>query len=318
MAKYHEFGLVNTNQMMANALAGHYAVGAFNFYNMETFSAILRAARDTHSPIIMAVSESALKYMGDEMLMSMVRAAGIKPHEEIALHLDHGHSFESCAHAIDLGFSSVMIDASALPFDENIAISARVAEYAHRHSASAEAELGTLTGFEDENTNSNTEIFTRPADAAEFVARTNIDSLAVAIGTSHGAYKRKHDNETLRFDILAEIANILPDLPLVLHGASCIPDVLVDTINANGGNMSGARGIPIEQLKRAAKMNVCKINVDSDNRMAFTAAIREIFGAHPDIFNPREYLDAAKSAVYDNTVGEIINIMNSANRVVSG
>lgn len=318
MAKYTDFGLANTHDMFADAYANGYAIGAFNFYNMETFSAILMAARDTHSPIIMAVSESALRYMGDEMLMSMVRGANIKPHEQIALHLDHGHSFESCAHAIDLGFSSVMIDASTMPFQENINLARRVVEYAHARNAAVEAELGTLAGFEDENTNSDAEIFTRPSDAVEFVSRTGTDSLAVAIGTSHGAYKRKNDNESLRFDILAELEVKLPGFPIVLHGASCIPRVLVDIINQNGGNMPGARGIPIDQLKRAAKMNVCKINVDSDNRMAFTAAIREMFSTHPDVFNPREYLDAAKTAVYDNTVGEIVNIMNSANRVVSG
>ncbi len=315
---YERFGLVNTREMFAAANAGGYAIGAFNFYNMETFAAILAAARATHSPIILAVSESALDYMGDKMLMAMISGANINPDEQIALHLDHGHSFESCARAIDLGFPSVMIDASNLSFDENVAITARVVEYAHPRGVSVEAELGTLAGFEDDNTKSDTEIFTRPDMATEFISRTGIDSLAVAIGTSHGAYKRKNDNESLRFDILEKINKLMPNFPIVLHGASCIPDVLVDTINANGGNMSGARGIPIEQLKRAAKMNVCKINVDSDNRMAFTAAIREIFGTHPDIFNPREYLDAAKSAVYDNTVGEIINIMNSANRVVSG
>lgn len=314
---YREFGIVNTKNMFADALAGGYAIGAFNFYNMETLTAILAAARDAHSPVILAVSESALKYMGDEMLMSMIRGANIKPQEQITLHLDHGHSYEACAHAIDLGFSSVMIDASGLPFQENIALSARVAEYAHKFNVSTEAELGALRGFEDENTNSDTEIFTRPADVMEFVSRTNIDSLAIAIGTSHGAYKRKSDNESLRFDILAEITTQMPNLPLVLHGASCIPDVLVKIINENGGDIQGARGISIEQLRRAAKMNVCKINVDSDNRMAFTAGIRETLNTNPSVFNPREYMDAAKSAVYNNTIGEIVNIMGSGNKIAS-
>ncbi len=315
--KYEQFGLVNTRKMFADANAGGYAVGAFNFYNMETLSAILAAARNTLSPIILAVSESALDYMGENMLMSMIRGACIKPNEQIALHLDHGHSFESCARAIDLGFSSVMIDASNLSFDKNVAITTRVAEYAHPRGVSVEAELGTLAGFEDDNTNSDTEIFTRPDMATEFVSRTGIDSLAVAIGTSHGAYKRKSGDESLRFDILDEISKLMPNFPIVLHGASCIPDVLINIINQNGGNISGARGIQIEQLQRAAKMNVCKINVDSDNRLAFTAAVREMLNQNPEMFNPREYLDAAKSAVYENTVGEIINIMNSANRLIS-
>lgn len=311
---YETFGLVNTRKMFADANAGGYAVGAFNFYNMETLSAILAAARTTHSPIILAASESALDYMGDKMLMAMIRGTKIEPGEQVALHLDHGHSYESCVRAIDLGFSSVMIDASNLPFDENINITRRVVEYAHQRNVSVEAELGTLAGFEDENTNSESEIFTHPDMATEFVSRTNIDSLAVAIGTSHGAYKRKSDSETLRFDILDEINKLMPNFPIVLHGASCIPHVLVDIINENGGEMGNARGIPIEQLRRAAKMNVCKINVDSDNRMAFTAAIRATLNQNKKIFNPREYLDAAKSAVYENTAGEIINIMGSANK----
>ena len=314
---YKDFGLVNTNQMLSDALAHGYAVGAFNIYNMETFNAVLTAARETDSPVILAVSESALEYMGDNMLMSVVRGAGIKPNEQIALHLDHGHSYKSCARAIDLGFSSVMIDASNLPFDKNIEITRHVVEYAHLHGVSVEAELGTLAGFEDENTNSESEIFTQPNMAAEFVLRANIDSLAVAIGTSHGAYKRKSDSETLRFDILNEINKLMPGFPIVLHGASCIPDVLVDIINQNGGDIKNAKGIPIEQLRRAAEMNVCKINMDSDNRLAFTAAVREMLNQNPEMFNPREYLDAAKSAVYENTVGEIINIMNSANRLIS-
>lgn len=312
--KYKDFGLVNTKQMFLDANTNGYAVGAFNIYNMETLSAVLSAARTTHSPIILAVSESALNYMGDEILMAMITGARITPNEQIALHLDHGHSFDACAHAIDLGFSSVMIDASNMSFDDNIEISAHIAEYAHQHEASAEAELGTLRGFEDENTNSESESFTDSHQAAEFVSRTGIDSLAVAIGTSHGAYKRKSDSETLRFDILNEINKLMPGFPIVLHGASCIPDVLVDIINQNGGDIKNAAGIPIEQLRRATELNVCKINVDSDNRLAFTAAIRETLNQDKKIFNPREYLDAAKSAVYENTVGEIINIMGSANK----
>ena len=312
---YKKLGLVNTDEMLHNALRGEYAVGAFNIYNMETMHAIIAAARETHSPIILAVSESALDYMGANTLMSMIAGAGIKPREQIALHLDHGHSYESCTRAIDMGFSSVMIDASNLPFDENIALSARVAKYAHRHNVSVEAELGALRGFEDEYTKSDIEQFTNPNDVIEFVSKTGIDSLAIAIGTSHGAYKRKSNTEKLRFDILDEIAEKLPDFPLVLHGASNIPARLVNKINKNGGKINNAYGIPIAQLKRAISKNICKINVDSDSRLAFTAGIRSELNAHPDNFNPRKYLGAAMDMMIKNTITEITNIMNSTNRI---
>jgi len=310
--KYKKLGLVNTDKMLANALCGGYAVGAFNIYNMETLLAIINAARDMHSPIILAVSESALDYMGADMLMSMIRGVNIKPHEQIALHLDHGHSYESCAHAIDIGFSSVMIDASALPFDENIALSARVAKYAHRHNVSVEAELGALRGFEDENTKSDIAQFTNPCDVATFVSKTKVDSLAVAIGTSHGAYKRKSNNERLRFDILKQIAENLPNFPLVLHGASSIPARTVNQINKNGGKINGAHGISPAQLRQAVSMGICKINVDSDNRLAFTAGVRTELHKHPNLFNPREYIGAGMDTMYKNTVNEINTIMHSA------
>lgn len=313
--KYQDFGLANTNDMLHRALSGKYAIGAFNFYNLETLHAILAAARQMHSPIILAVSESALNYMGAETLMGMIHGANIKEHEQIALHLDHGHSFDTCARAIDLGFSSVMIDASHLPFDENAKLSARVAEYAHAHGVSTEAELGQLTGHEDENTKSSTSDFTRPQDVTDFVEQTNVDSLAVAIGTSHGAYKRKSETEELRFDILEKITETLPDFPLVLHGASSIPQNLTTTINRFGGAITGARGIPAAQLRRAVTMNVCKINVDSDLRLAFTAGIREALAAHPEVFNPRDYLVAAMVAIQKTVSDEMINIMASANRV---
>lgn len=311
---YEKYGLVNTAQMFDSALKGQYAIGAFNFYNMESFAAILGAARETHSPVILAVSESALKYLSDDMLIAMISAAHITPDENVALHLDHGHSYESCAHAIDLGFSSVMIDASNLPFGENVALSAQVAEYAHAHNVSTEAELGILGGHEDENTFSNDKRYTNPDDVAQFIAQSGVDSLAVAIGTSHGAYKMKIENPKLRFDILDNIMEKAPNFPLVLHGASSIPDKFIQTINQNGGNIQNAHGIPIEQLKRAAQTNICKINVDSDSRLAFTAAIRKKLSTVPDIFNPREYLATAMQAVYENTIDEIKNIMHSANR----
>ena len=312
---YEKFGLVNTTAMFTDAIAQRYAIGAFNFYNMETLMAISSAARETHSPIILAVSESALGYMGDDMLMSMIAGLKISPNENFALHLDHGHSFESCAHAIDIGFSSVMIDASALPFEKNIELSARVAKYAHSHGVTAEAELGIIGGHEDEHTQSNRHIFTDPKNAAEFVDRTNIDSLAIAIGTSHGAYKRHSEFEQLRFDILGEITHRIPNFPLVLHGASSVPQILVKAINQTGGIIKNARGIPTDQLRQAILMGICKINVDSDSRLAFTAGVRLEMSEKPDEFNPRKYLGLGLSAVYENTIDEITNIMDSANRL---
>lgn len=316
--KYKEFGLVNTHDMLHSALANGYAVGAFNFYNLETLHAILAAARQMRSPLILGVSESALSYMGAETLMGMIRGANITPNEQIALHLDHGHSFDTCARAIDIGFSSVMIDASHLPMQENIELSKRVAEHAHKHGISVEAELGILHGHEDENTTASDSCFTHPDDVVQFVNQTSVDSLAVAVGTSHGAYKRKSDDEELRFDILAKIAQELPNFPLVLHGASSIPSSLLNTINRFGGIITDARGIPTVQLRRAVTMNICKINVDSDLRLAFTAGVREALAAHPEVFNPRDYLVAAMVAIQKTVSDEMINIMNCANRIVSG
>ena len=312
---YEKFGLVNTAEMFAHAIAHRYAIGAFNFYNMETLIAISAAARETNSPIILAVSESALEYMGDDMLMSMIAGLKLSTNERVALHLDHGHSFESCANAIDIGFSSVMIDASALPFEENIALSARVAEYAHARNVTVEAEIGIIGGHEDENTHATNQLYTNPNDAIEFVARTNVDSLAIAIGTSHGAYKRRSDSEQLRFDILREIAHRLPNFPLVLHGASSVPKLLVDTINENGGNLNTAHGIPTDQLRQAILMGICKINVDTDSRLAFTAGVRLEMSENPNEFNPRKYLGLGQSAVYENTINEITNIMDSSDRL---
>ena len=312
--KYTELGLVNTKQMFHDAIAGNYAIPAFNFYNMETLNAILAAARETHSPIILAVSESALKYMGSDMLIGMIRGANIQPHEQIALHLDHGSSIDTCKKAIELGFSSVMIDASKLPFDENIKTSKVVVELAHKHNVSVEAELGTLGGIEDENT-FGTIGYTNPADVEKFVKETNIDSLAVAIGTSHGAYKRKTASEELRFDILADIATHLPGFPLVLHGASNIPQKLIITINEFGGKISNALGIDEIQLRRATKLNICKINVDSDLRLAFTAGIRKSLAQNPNNFNPRDYLKTAQIAITQTCIDEIKNIMSSDNKL---
>ena len=312
--KYTELGLVNTNKMFHDAITGGYAIPAFNFYNMETLNAILNAARETHSPVILAVSESALKYMGADMLIGMIRGANIQPHEQIALHLDHGSSIDTCKTAIELGFSSVMIDASKMPFEENIKISKQVAELAHKHNVSVEAELGTLGGIEDENT-FGTIGYTNPADVEKFVTETNIDSLAVAIGTSHGAYKRKATTEELRFDILADIATRLPGFPLVLHGASNIPQKLISTINEFGGKISNALGIDEIQLRRATKLNICKINVDSDLRLAFTAGVRKSLAQNPNNFNPRDYLREAQIAVTQTCIDEIKSIMGSDNKL---
>lgn len=312
---YKDFGLANTKKIFADALARHYAVPAFNFYNMETLSAIVNAAHDTKSPVILAVSESALKYMGEDLLRGMIWGLNLKDTDKVALHLDHGSSFESCVNAIKLGFSSVMIDGSKLPFDANVALAKQVADYAHQYDVSVEAELGVLSGIEDENTKSETSSYTNPDDVVSFVNSTNIDSLAIAIGTSHGAYKRKSDDEELRFDILDAVAKQLPDFPLVLHGASSIPQHFVKTINEFGGKMSNARGIAVDQLKHAVEKNICKINVDSDSRLAFTAGVREFLTTKPENFNPRDYLSLGKQNIYNNCVEEIKNIMNSENKL---
>lgn len=313
--KYSDLGLVNTKQMFANAIADNYAIPAFNFYNMETLSAILNAARLANSPVILAVSESALKYMGDDMLIGMIRGANLSPDDQVALHLDHGASFDACRHAIEIGFSSVMIDASHMSFDENIKLSKQVVEFAHKHNVSVEAELGTLSGIEDENTFSETSTYTNPGDVEKFVNATGIDSLAIAIGTSHGAYKRKSDNEELRFDILADVAQRLPGFPLVLHGASSIPQKLITTINEFGGKMSGTRGIDTTQLRRATKMNICKINVDSDLRLGFTAAVRKSLAEKPANFNPRDFLSSARQTMTQICLDEIKDIMGSENKI---
>jgi len=313
---YKDFGLVNTKILFANALRGGYAIPAFNFFNMETLRAIMDAHNETQSPIILAVSESAIKYMGGDLLMGMIRGCGLTPANNIALHLDHGNSVESCKNAIDLGFSSVMIDASNLPLDENIKLTKQVVEYAKKFDVSVEAELGTLAGIEDENTQSDINIYTNPNDVVKFVNATNIDSLAVAVGTSHGAYKRKNDGEELRFDILAQIAKLLPEFPLVLHGASSIPQNLVKTINEFGGKIADARGIPSEQLQRAVSMNVCKINVDSDARLAFTAAIRQNLSDAPSNFDPRKYLGAAIHEMKKTYIDEIRDIMGSDAKII--
>lgn len=311
---YSDFGLINTKKLLSAALRGGYAIPAFNFYNMETLLAILRATQITQSPVILQVSESALSYMSDDILMGMIRGAQYKKNQ-VALHLDHGHSFDICKRAVDIGFSSVMFDGSALSMSDNIKISRRVADYAHKFDVSVETELGILAGIEDENTKSNSHFYTDPAIVKDFVKQTNTDSLAVAIGTSHGAYKTKNKNQRLRFDILEQIANNIPKTPLVLHGASSIPQKFVNTINKFGGDIQNARGISPAQLRHAISLHITKINVDSDSRIAFTAAIRETLAKQKNIFDPRKYLTVAMDNITQNCIDEIQNIMGSGYKI---
>lgn len=307
---YSDFGLANTKTLLKRAMRDGYAVPAFNFYNMETLTAILNAAQITQSPVILAVSESALTYMGGEILMGMIRGTKYK-RCQIALHLDHGHSFEICKYACDLGFSSVMFDGSTLPLSKNISESRRVADYVHKFNVSLETELGILAGHEDINTQSKNHSYTDPDLVKDFVKQTKTDSLAIAIGTSHGAYKRKTANESLRFDILEQIAENIPGIPLVLHGASSIPQKYVNQINKFGGDIKNARGISPAQIRRAISMHIAKVNIDSDSRFAFTAAIRKTLYTKPDVFDPRIYLESAREEVTKNCINEIQNIMGS-------
>ena len=314
--QFNKFGLCNTENMLKSAMKHGFAVPAFNAYNMETIQAILSAARLTHSPLIIAISESALKYMGDDILMGIISGAKINKTEQIALHLDHGHSVESCMHAIDIGFSSVMLDFSNRDIDENIDATHNIVRYAHARGASVESELGQLAGFEDENTNDTESAYTDPDTTKTFVENTGTDSLAVAIGTSHGAYKRHSTDETLRFDILSEIQEKIPNTPLVLHGASSIPSDTVDKINKFGGDIKNAMGIDIEQLNFAAThTNICKINIDSDLRLAMTVAVRKNLCEHPDNFNPRNYFDAGRDAIRDMCIFLIRAVFNSTNKI---
>ena len=311
---YSDFLLSDTKTLLMHAMRNGYAVPAFNFYNMETLNAILKAAQITQSPVILAVSESALEYIGDDILMGMIRGAEYKK-GQIALHLDHGHSFESCKHAIDIGFSSVMFDGSALNLKENIKISRRVSDYAHKFDVSVETELGVLSGTEDKNTKSIKHDYTDPDLVKDFVKQTKTDSLAIAIGTAHGAYKRKTSNESLRFDILTKIIEQIPNTPLVLHGASTIPQKYIKTINKFGGNIKNAYGITPSQIRHAISLHVAKVNIDSDSRLAFTSAIREFLFKNKSAFNPREYLSDAMNEMTKNCIDEIQNIMGSGYKI---
>ncbi|MGI6071466.1 MAG: class II fructose-1,6-bisphosphate aldolase [Lachnospiraceae bacterium] len=309
--------LVTTKEMFKKAYDGGYAIGAFNVNNMEIIQGITEAAAELRSPLILQVSKGARAYANHTYLTKLVEAALIENDLPICLHLDHGDSFEICKSCIDGGFTSVMIDASSRPFEENIAITRQVVEYAHDHGVVVEAELGTLAGVEDEvSVSAEDSSYTRPEEVEEFVSRTGCDSLAIAIGTSHGAYKFKPGtNPQLRFDVLEEVSRRLPGFPIVLHGSSSVPQEFVEMINKYGGNMSGAIGVPEDQLRKAASMSVCKINIDSDIRLAMTATIRQFFAEHPDKFDPREYLRPARAAVKAMVAHKIVNVLGCDNKI---
>lgn len=309
--------LVTTKEMFEKAYKGGYAIGAFNVNNMEIVQGITEAAAELNAPLILQVSKGARAYANHTYLMKLVEAAVIETGLPIALHLDHGDSFDICKSCIDGGFTSVMIDASSKPFEENIELTKKVVEYAHDHGVVVEAELGTLAGIEDEvKVSAEDSSYTRPEDVQEFVERTGCDSLAIAIGTSHGAYKFKPGTDPkLRFDILEEVEKRLPNFPIVLHGASSVPQKFVMIINENGGNMPGAIGVPEDQLRKAASMAVCKINIDSDLRLAMTASIRQYLNQHPDHFDPRQYLKPARAAIKDMVAHKIVDVLGCNGKV---
>ena len=309
-------GLVTTKEMFEKAYEGGCA---FNVNNMEIIQGIVEAANETNSPVILQVSAGARKYANPIYLKKLVEAA-IECNKQagkdipMVLHLDHGADFETCKDCIDSGFTSVMIDGSKYDFEENVALTKKVVEYAHARGVVVEAEIGKLAGVEDDvNVSSDDAMYTNPAEAEEFVKRTGCDSLAIAIGTSHGAYKFKGEAK-LRYDILEEISRRLPVFPIVLHGASSVPQEFVEMCNKYGGNIPGAKGVPEEMLKKAATMAVCKINIDSDIRLAMTANIRECFTNKPEVFDPRTYLGQARVAVKEMVKHKIINVLGSENK----
>ena len=317
--------LVTSKEMFEKAYKGGYAIGAFNVNNMEIIQGITEAAKECNSPVILQVSKGARAYANRTYLVKLVEAAVIETGLPIVLHLDHGDSFETCKSCIDDGFTSVMIDASSKPFEENIEITRKVVEYAHAHAHGVvvEAELGTLAGVEDEvSVSAEDSSYTRPEDVEEFVKRTGCDSLAIAIGTSHGAYKFKPEQCTrneegvlvpppLRFDILDEVSKRLPGFPIVLHGSSSVPQEYVKMINEHGGNMPDAVGVPEEQLRKASQLAVCKINIDSDLRLAMTGTIRKYFDEHPADFDPRQYLKPARENIKNLVKHKICDVLGS-------
>lgn len=331
MISYKELGLVNTKEMFAKAIKGGYAIPAFNFNNMEQLQAIIQAAAETNSPVILQVSKGARNYANQTLLRYMAEGAveyakelGCK-NPEIVLHLDHGDSFETCKSCIDMGFSSVMIDGSHLPYDENVALTKKVVEYAHQFGVTVEGELGVLAGVEDE-VSAEHHTYTEPSEVVDFVTKTGCDSLAISIGTSHGANKFKPEQCTrnaegvlvpppLRFDVLEGVEKELPGFPIVLHGASSVPQEEVATINKYGGAMKDAIGIPEEQLRKAAVSAVCKINIDSDSRLAMTAAVREVFANSPAEFDPRKYLGPARENMKKLYKHKITDVLGSAGKL---
>ena len=319
--------LVTTTEMFKKAYDGGYAIGAFNVNNMEIVQGITEAAKEVSAPLILQVSKGARAYANHTYLIKLVEAAVIETGLPIALHLDHGDSFETCKSCIDGGFTSVMIDASSKPFAENIEITRKVVEYAHDHGVVVEAELGSLAGVEDEvNVSAEDSSYTRPEEVEEFVTKTGCDSLAIAIGTSHGAYKFTPEQCTvnedgilvpppLRFDILEDVSKRLPGFPIVLHGSSSVPQEYVKMVNAHGGKMPNAIGVPEEQLRKAASLSVCKINIDSDLRLAMTGTIRQFFDEHPDKFDPREYLKPARANIKElvrHKLGDVLGCAGKA------
>jgi fructose-bisphosphate aldolase, class II len=329
MTSYKELGLVNTKELFKNAVEGGYAIPAFNFNNLEQLQAIISACVATKSPVILQVSSGARKYANQTLLRYMVQGAVEYAKElgyaiPIVLHLDHGDTFELCKECIDMGFSSVMIDGSHHPYEENIAITRKVVEYAHAHGVTVEGELGILAGVEDDVVAEH-HTYTRPEEVIDFVTRTGVDSLAISIGTSHGANKftpaqcTRDENgilvpPPLRFDILEEIEKKIPGFPIVLHGASSVPQEYVKTINENGGALKDSIGIPEEQLRRAAKSAVCKVNIDSDGRLAMTAAIREVMAKNPAEFDPRKYLGPAREELKKIYMHKTEKVLGSAGK----
>ncbi len=327
MTSYKELGLVNTRDMFAKAIKGGYAIGAYNFNNMEQMQAIVQACVETKSPVIMQVSRGARDYANINLLRNMARGVVEYAHElgcdiPIALHLDHGDSFETCKACIDNGFSSVMIDGSSLPYEENIAVTKKVVDYAHQFDVTVEGELGVLAGIEDE-VSAAVSHYTQPAEVIDFVSRTGVDSLAISVGTSHGAFKFTPEQCTrnaegilvppeLRFDILAEIEKKLPGFPIVLHGSSSVPQQYVKIINQYGGKLVDSIGIPEEQLAKASKSAVCKINIDSDGRLAMTAMVRKVLSEKPAEFDPRKYLGPAREELKKMYMHKNIDVLGCA------
>jgi fructose-bisphosphate aldolase class II len=320
---YHELGLVNTRKMFSKAMTDGYAIPAYNFNNLEQLQAIIQACSDTGSPVIIQVSKGARNYANETMLRYMAMGAVRMAREmgseiPICLHLDHGDSFELCQSCIESGFSSVMIDGSHLPYDENVALTRKVVEYAHAHDVTVEGELGVLAGIEDEVVAEHS-TYTKPEEVEDFVGKTGVDSLAISIGTSHGAYKFKvkpgEEPPPLRFDILSEVENRIPGFPIVLHGASSVVPAYVELINRYGGNLEGAVGVSEEQLRRAASSAVCKINIDSDGRLAMTAKVREYLAKNPKDFDPRKYLGAGRKELVELITHKNRNVLGSAGRV---